>query len=477
MTNDNLYLDSDCGRCVPGSHCHKCLSLDPFDREVLMPPLESRWLSCYFIPDSKYVDDLLFQVKNMLRTDGKLTSSVERGLPHILANLCSSKIVKHKRRDFQLDHDGAKVSRDSLNNAVDALGEIGLLTRSQGRKAVSVGTFSGTPAFYRLAARYKPIWKWVPPAIELRSAEKKAQPIPKLSRNMKRLAQHLSQINDFNSSYPLLLMKSPKSRVIIRPLLRMVFNKSLMFGGRVYDCGDHYQNLPRLDRKRLWLHGERVAEPDFSAHHIRLAYALEEISYSESYSNKDPYHLVMNSKVIDRTICKVLVLVSINTNSKSEALSAYRSKPNDEAPYHAQLGNIYDAFFEKHTPIAHWFGSGKSNGSKLHKIEGEIMVRAMHTLMNYGVPSYPVHDSLIVPKSKADIATDTMRKAYHQTLRARGKRNYDEPVVVYKKVFDNLSENSQKHDHFPLIFGNETVVNKGVFGGVANQSTRILNHV
>jgi hypothetical protein len=84
---------------------------------------------------------------------------------------------------------------------------------------------------------------------------------------------------------------------------------------------------------------------------------------------------------------------------------------------------------EKHKAVSKWFGSSKKNGLKLHKIEGAIMVRAMHSLMKKGIPSAPVHDSLIVPENNEREAIEALIKAYHYTLKAKRLKGYDEPKI------------------------------------------------
>ena len=45
--------------------------------------------------------------------------------------------------------------------------------------------------------------------------------------------------------------------------------------------------------------------------------------------------------------------------------------------------------------------------------ESEQIIYAMETLRNeYDVPSYPVHDSLIVPSNKVDVAVTAIEDAF-----------------------------------------------------------------
>ena len=45
-------------------------------------------------------------------------------------------------------------------------------------------------------------------------------------------------------------------------------------------------------------------------------------------------------------------------------------------------------------------------------LESEAMLYAVRTLVGHGVPSFSMHDSLIVPASKQDLAVEWLRKGY-----------------------------------------------------------------
>jgi hypothetical protein len=70
-------------------------------------------------------------------------------------------------------------------------------------------------------------------------------------------------------------------------------------------------------------------------------------------------------------------------------------------------------------------------------IESQAVLKTMLDLKrNYQVPSYPVHDSLIVPKSKADRAVMQLRAHYFGELRSY----HSEPTLLDLKVSTWLGE-------------------------------------
>ena len=428
-----LLKDTDCGDCSGGLHCAKCLWLDRRRSTPLQPSKSERWMNFDLVPDGRYTDDFLYHIRSLLSDLGLLTKSVDRAVHHVIANLQHSTIVHHNRRSSMVTPNGDKVSRQNINDAVDTLEAVGLLSKTKGTKG-RVSTISGTAEFWITTSLYGPKWKIEPhPTIIHNRSDHSRTPPEKTSRLQSRLDKWLTEINKFNHDHPLLLMKTPKDRLIIRPTLRRVFNDGMQLGGRVYAIGGSYQGFEREDRRILWLEGQRVAEPDFSAHHIRLAYTLEGSGYSDIHGcDNDPYHIMIDGEVVDRDICKTLALVGINNISETETLRSYRKKvAAGKAPPcdGDELKDIYRSFLEKHAPIHHWFGTSKENGLRLHKIEGEIMIRAMHKLMKQGIPSYPLHDSLIVPESARQQAISAMTEAYHQTLKAMKLSDFDEPRI------------------------------------------------
>jgi hypothetical protein len=63
-------------------------------------------------------------------------------------------------------------------------------------------------------------------------------------------------------------------------------------------------------------------------------------------------------------------------------------------------------------PLLEKWGTEDFGWSDLMFIESQAMIGAMGELMSLGVPSLSVHDSLIVPASKQEIAEQTMSEHY-----------------------------------------------------------------
>jgi hypothetical protein len=96
-----------------------------------------------------------------------------------------------------------------------------------------------------------------------------------------------------------------------------IFNESFKNGGRFY--GHFIQSLPKAIRAQLTIGGEPVAEPDFSAHHLRILYAIRGLPLR---ADEDPY-------IIDgwnRDLVKRAVLIIINASTLQSAIGAITQK-------------------------------------------------------------------------------------------------------------------------------------------------------
>lgn len=456
-----LMRDRDCGDCRGGDHCAKCLRIDPKVYGVCVPRYQVKKFSCEFRHSGAGAEDFLYAIERVI-SDASI-EPVGKGLKHVVANLYLNRVTRHNKRDSYVDFAGKRVGWKAINKAVEALGKVHMLVREEGIKGKSSGKIKPTLAFLLLASHYVPIFINSPRAVILNTRltreEKKAGkqkqklPVGDVGSSIGKHERMLNELREFLDKHPLLLMRSPKEVRVMQPVLSMKFTANFRLNGRIYPEGDNgysllstdnanYQNIVREDRRILWLDGELVAEPDFSAHHIRLLYALENASYDRIYSDGDPYHLELNGEVVDRGICKKIVMISVNSIDRKEVIASYREqmetfvdsretkgKKVRKAPYCNNISEVFDAFVEKHHVIAKHFCNGGNTGLKLGKIEGAIMVNAMHDLMKKGIPAYPVHDSLLVPQSKEQEAIEALEKAYHKAIRALKRKNYGEPVI------------------------------------------------
>jgi hypothetical protein len=187
-------------------------------------------------------------------------------------------------------------------------------------------------------------------------------------------------------------------------------------GGRIYSAGeDSYQNLPSGERLKLTVNGEAVAEVDVRASFITILYAMHKLDL-----DGDPY-VITDLGIEGRQAVKMFVAATLGNGAPIEKWSRTHSKDFFEdtglkLQKRWSLSLVAQSTLKKHPVLGQLdepIKGRKRDWSDLMWIESQAILKTMLDLKrNYQVPSYPVHDSLIVPKSKVDRAARQLRAHY-----------------------------------------------------------------
>lgn len=184
-------------------------------------------------------------------------------------------------------------------------------------------------------------------------------------------------------------------------------------GGRLYGRGDlQYQYQSKEDRKAITIDGEAVAELDIRASFLATYHGLMKASFDPSI---DPYEL----PGIERDAVKLWMVATFGSNGHrtrwpkkhaEEYLEEYGEKP-------PKVSIIKEAMISKFPVLAHWGTSGHT-WADLHYHEASAVFATMFMLMKvHQVPSFPVHDSLIVRARDAEVAKEFLTRSYKMSLR------------------------------------------------------------
>lgn len=176
--------------------------------------------------------------------------------------------------------------------------------------------------------------------------------------------------------------------------LQRVFNEDFGKGGRLYR---HWiQSLPKEFRPKLKINGNDTIELDYSELHTRLLYA----KVSAPMPDGDVYELPMldgrHTKAEWRKKCKLCMNSLLNSPTKEAGILAAmdsRGKPWLKTNKR-EMAWIADALISKHEPIAQFFGSGV--GLRLQRLDSDLAVDVLTTLLDQEVLALPVHDSFVV---------------------------------------------------------------------------------
>ena len=95
-------------------------------------------------------------------------------------------------------------------------------------------------------------------------------------------------------------------------------------------------------------------------------------------------------------------------------------------PKHISFRDIEQRLLERHEPIAQLFCRGV--GMEVMFIESEIMVDVLLSLRDQGIVALPVHDAVLVPRSKVSETRDTMLRAFIKHTGAEGQVEVNTPT-------------------------------------------------
>lgn len=194
-------------------------------------------------------------------------------------------------------------------------------------------------------------------------------------------------------------------------------------GGRLYSyphnaaCYQHQDGATRLEMR---IDGEDVVEIDISSSYLTIFYAWCD---QQLDTNVDAYGGILGPTALDRQVAKFWINASFGngnlltrwskdfTKDFRERLVRKGLPPETFNTKAYPMSFIKDRALQRHPLLKRWGGEirGRVRGwADLMFVESEVIVGTMQDLMAKGVPSMPVHDSLIVPASKETLAVNAL---------------------------------------------------------------------
>ena len=170
--------------------------------------------------------------------------------------------------------------------------------------------------------------------------------------------------------------------------------------------------------------GEGVVEIDISSSYLSIFYAWCD---QQLDTDTDAYRGILGPTELDRQVAKFWINASFGNGqlltrwSKEfkqdflERLAKKGMSPDAFDPKAYSMSGIKGRVLQRHPLLNRW--GGKIRGrvrdwGDLMFVESEIVIGTMQELMRSGVPSMPVHDSLIVPESKERVAVDVLKHQF-----------------------------------------------------------------
>jgi hypothetical protein len=196
---------------------------------------------------------------------------------------------------------------------------------------------------------------------------------------------------------------------------RVFNNLSWKAGGRLYSRGEHsYQQMPEVERLKMTINSEPVAEIDIKASQLTIYHAMVGEPLEGS---SDPYVRAG----IERQIAKQWVVASFGngrpiTRWPSKMVEDYKKETGKELGKVAKAKDVGRRMLEAFPALKNLEDHSRL-WARLQFLEAEAVIGTMLILMReHRVPSLSMHDGIIVPRSKADLAKAVLTREFRRAV-------------------------------------------------------------
>jgi hypothetical protein len=210
-------------------------------------------------------------------------------------------------------------------------------------------------------------------------------------------------------------------------------------GGRLYSQGDNsYQRLKQNARLRMTINDEAVCEIDIRASYLTIYHAQHGAPLDPE---RDPYDLP-GLGADARDVVKLWFVATFGNNGHlerwpREIAADYQQKYGHRIGKCYPVSRVRQIALQQYPLLEKW-GSEKFGWADLMFLESEAMLGAMIQLMDDGIPTLTVHDSLLVPVSERDIAQDVLKDRYRRQIGAWPVLNLKYPLPPEPTTRDDL---------------------------------------
>jgi hypothetical protein len=202
-------------------------------------------------------------------------------------------------------------------------------------------------------------------------------------------------------------------------------------GGRLYSqpFKESYQAMSSARRQKMTINGEPVAEIDISGSYLTIFLSLHGLQLDLT---EDPY--VLPGLGLGHRGAVKQWFVGTFGNKKPIGRWPKKMRDGDPGLREYRVSEITEAVFTKYPVLKSW---GKPlNGltyswADLMWLESAVMFSTMLDLMHrHATPSLTVHDSLIVPVSKAELASETLRSRFQAQQKVVPRLKINQPAPM-----------------------------------------------
>ncbi|WLA68684.1 hypothetical protein [Bradyrhizobium diazoefficiens] len=216
-------------------------------------------------------------------------------------------------------------------------------------------------------------------------------------------------------------------------------------GGRLFSYPQDatcYQRIRSKERRALIINEEAVVEIDISSAYLTIFYSW---CGQQLDTDTDAYGGILGDTDMDREVAKCWINMSFGGGQlrtrwtkeiKENLLDCLARKdisPEAFDPQAYPMKWIRGCVLQRHPILDRWggaIGDRVRDWSDLMFIESEVIIETMQALMVSGIPSYPIHDSIIVPRSKEAVAVDILKEKFRSRAGTVPKLGVSRPVPL-----------------------------------------------
>lgn len=231
------------------------------------------------------------------------------------------------------------------------------------------------------------------------------------------------QVNEINQFFADIRIDPPGSHWVFQRIFSQGETPAYGWdkGGRLYSLGASYQNVEREKRSLIRINGEETIEIDLQASHLTILHALRGVKFDP---NIDPYII----PGFPRFVVKRWVTMTLGHDRFQRCWSA--GAKEDYADEKLGTGDLQKDYpilktrnaVLKHLAVLRDWETSPVRWGDLQFLESKVIVDAVHDLATrLSIAALPMHDSLIVPKGKAEIAQKVLAECFERHVGVKPK--------------------------------------------------------
>lgn len=233
----------------------------------------------------------------------------------------------------------------------------------------------------------------------------------------KRLVEEINEINEF--------LKGVKLTGASHRGYRRIYNQGdnpetykWDKGGRLYGSGseDNYLTIKKEKRKKMLIDGEATIQIDVRASYLTIFHAMHGLNLS---LDKDPYSITgLPREIVKRWVVMAFGAGKPPTRWPSKVVHEFRERTGKELGKVHNLKSITPKVLEAFPVLKKLKAGGIDCFDLMNRESNAIVAAILRLLREDRVPSFSVHDCLIVKKKDKELATRVLEQEYFKATGA-----------------------------------------------------------